>query len=38
MNKKIDVRYAYSDAIAEHPAGSFGEQYCRAQPEKYPEI
>jgi len=24
--------------IAEHPAGSFGEEYCRAQPEKYPEI
>ncbi len=23
---------------AEHPAGSFGEQYCRAQPEKYPEV
>lgn len=24
--------------LAEHPTGSFGEQYCRAQPEKYPEI
>jgi predicted house-cleaning noncanonical NTP pyrophosphatase (MazG superfamily) len=24
--------------IAEHPAGSFGEKYCREQPEKYPEI
>ena len=24
--------------IAEHPTGSFGEQYCRAQPEKYPEV
>lgn len=24
--------------IAEHAAGSFGEQYCRAQPDKYPEI
>ncbi len=24
--------------VAEHPAGSFGEHYCRAQPEKYPEI
>jgi predicted house-cleaning noncanonical NTP pyrophosphatase (MazG superfamily) len=23
---------------AEHPEGSFGEAYCRAQPEKYPEI
>ena len=24
--------------VAEHPAGSFGEKYCRAQPDKYPEI
>lgn len=24
--------------IAEHPAGSYGEQYCRAQPDKYPEV
>lgn len=24
--------------IAEHPEGSFGEHYCLAQPEKYPEI
>lgn len=24
--------------IAEHEVGSFGEQYCLAQPEKYPEI
>jgi predicted house-cleaning noncanonical NTP pyrophosphatase (MazG superfamily) len=24
--------------IAEHPAGSYGEKYCRTQPEKYPEI
>ncbi len=24
--------------IAEHPAGSFGEKYCLADPEKYPEI
>lgn len=24
--------------IAEHPAGSFGERYCLADPEKYPEI
>ena len=24
--------------IAEHSAGSFGEKYCREQPEKYPEI
>jgi predicted house-cleaning noncanonical NTP pyrophosphatase (MazG superfamily) len=24
--------------VAEHPTGSFGEKYCRAQPEKYPEI
>lgn len=24
--------------IAEHPKGSFGEKYCLADPEKYPEI
>ena len=24
--------------IAEHPVGSYGEQYCRAQPNKYPEV
>jgi predicted house-cleaning noncanonical NTP pyrophosphatase (MazG superfamily) len=24
--------------IAEHPEGSFGERYCLAQPEKYPEV
>ena len=24
--------------IAEHAVGSFGEKYCRAEPEKYPEI
>ena len=24
--------------IAEHPAGSGGELYCRAQPDKYPEV
>lgn len=24
--------------IAEHPEGSFGVEYCLAQPEKYPEI
>jgi len=24
--------------IAEHAAGSFGEKYCRAEPNKYPEI
>jgi hypothetical protein len=24
--------------IAEHSAGGFGERYCRAQPDKYPEI
>ena len=23
---------------AEHPEGSFGEKYCLAEPEKYPEI
>jgi predicted house-cleaning noncanonical NTP pyrophosphatase (MazG superfamily) len=25
-------------SIAEHPVGSFGEKYCLASPEKYPEI
>lgn len=24
--------------VAEHPEGSFGERYCLADPEKYPEI
>ena len=24
--------------IAEHAVGSFGEKYCLAQPEKYPEL
>lgn len=24
--------------VAEHAAGSFGEKYCRAEPEKYPEV
>jgi len=24
--------------IAEHPAGSFGEKYCREEPKKYPEL
>jgi len=24
--------------IAEHPAGGYGEKYCRADPEKYPEV
>lgn len=24
--------------VAEHPMGSFGEQYCLNDPEKYPEI
>lgn len=24
--------------VAEHPVGSSGELYCRAQPDKYPEI
>lgn len=24
--------------VAEHPVGSFGEKYCLADPEKYPEI
>ncbi len=25
-------------SFAEHPVGSFGEQYCLADPNKYPEI
>jgi predicted house-cleaning noncanonical NTP pyrophosphatase (MazG superfamily) len=25
-------------SVAEHIAGGFGEQYCRAQPDKYPEV
>jgi predicted house-cleaning noncanonical NTP pyrophosphatase (MazG superfamily) len=24
--------------VAEHPVGSFGEKYCLADPEKYPEV
>jgi predicted house-cleaning noncanonical NTP pyrophosphatase (MazG superfamily) len=24
--------------VAEHPAGSYGEKYCLADPEKYPEV
>jgi predicted house-cleaning noncanonical NTP pyrophosphatase (MazG superfamily) len=24
--------------VAEHPAGGFGEKYCLADPDKYPEI
>lgn len=40
--KKRDARGGFYErqfvTIAEHCAGSYGEQYCRAQPDKYPEI
>lgn len=42
QNKKRDARGGFYErafvTIAEHKAGSFGEQYCRAQPDKYPEV
>jgi len=42
QRKKYESRGGFYErtfvTIAEHPAGSFGEDYCRAQPEKYPEI
>lgn len=42
QTKKRDERGGFYKrafvTIAEHPAGSFGEQYCRAQPDKYPEV
>ena len=42
QHKKYESRGGFYErafvTIAEHPAGSFGEQYCRAQPEKYPEV
>lgn len=42
QRKKYESRGGFYErtlvTIAEHPAGSFGEQYCRTQPEKYPEI
>jgi predicted house-cleaning noncanonical NTP pyrophosphatase (MazG superfamily) len=40
--KKRDVRGGFYErmfvTIAEHRPGSYGEQYCRAQPNKYPEV
>lgn len=40
--KKRDARGGFYDrmfvTVAEHHAGSYGEKYCRAQPDKYPEI
>ena len=42
QTKKRDERGGFYErafvTIAEHPAGSDGEAYCRAQPDKYPEI
>lgn len=40
--KKLTERGGFSGkkfvTIAEHSAGSFGEKYCLADPEKYPEV
>lgn len=40
--KKYEARGGFYErafvTITEHPAGSYGEHYCRAQPEKYPEV
>ncbi len=42
QTKKRQDRGGFTDRIfvevAEHPKGSFGEQYCLAQPGKYPEV
>jgi predicted house-cleaning noncanonical NTP pyrophosphatase (MazG superfamily) len=42
QTKKRDERGGFYGrtfvTIAEHAAGSFGERYCRAQQDKYPEI
>jgi Uncharacterized conserved protein len=42
QKKKRDSRGGFYErkfvTIAEHTAGGFGEQYCLAAPEKYPEI
>ena len=42
QSKKRDERGGFYErafvTIAEHPAGSYGEHYCRAQPNKYPEV
>ncbi len=41
QTKKREDRGGFADrrfvTLAEHPRGSMGEQYCLAQPEKYPE-
>lgn len=40
--KKLSKRGGFDKrtfaTTTEHPEGSSGEQYCRAQPDKYPEI
>lgn len=42
QTKKRDERGGFMGrkfvTVAEHPVGSFGEKYCLADPEKYPEI
>lgn len=42
QEKKREERGGFENrnfvTIAEHPLGSFGEKYCLAAPEKYPEI
>ncbi len=42
QNKKFLERGGFEGrkyvTVAEHPEGSFGEEYCLANPEKYPEI
>jgi hypothetical protein len=42
QNKKRNERGGFDErkfvTNAEHPEGSFGEQYCLKNPEKYPEI
>lgn len=42
QTKKREERGGFSGRrfvdVAEHPVGSFGEKYCLADPEKYPEI
>lgn len=42
QTKKRDERGGFMGRrfvdVAEHPVGSFGERYCLADPEKYPEI
>ena len=42
QTKKREERGGFSGrrfvAMAEHPVNSFGEKYCLADPEKYPEV